>query len=180
MTAYTEAFWARVLALTRTLDGLSYYHLLDVDSTATVEDIAAIYYRRVRNLHPDRHAYETDPERRRALVRLYARFGEAFRVLRSPALRRAYDAELAAGRVRLSNEAQQQQRAALAAPDPKTHHAAKLLETARQQLRAGNVVGGLAQLQLATQFEPESAAIKREIEAWTPAEDADAAAEAPE
>lgn len=165
MTAYADAFWARVMALAKTLDAMSYYQLLDVELTATRDVIEQAYYRRARNIHPDRHTYETDPQRKHALVRLYARFGEAFRVLRDPALRTAYEAELAAGRARLSKEAEQASRLQSAAPDPRTPHATKLLETADALLAAGNVAGGRAQLELAAQFEPESLAIKRAVAA---------------
>lgn len=170
MTAYADAFWTRVMALGETLDAMSYYQLLDVDLAATREVIEQAYYRRARNIHPDRHTYETDPNRTHALVRLYARFGEAFRVLRDPALRAAYETELAAGRARLSKEAEQASRLQTTAPDPQTPHAAKLLETARTLLAAGNTAGGRAQLQLAAQFEPDSPAIQRAIEACGKAE----------
>ena len=159
MTAYTDAFWERVAVLAQTLDSLSYYRLLGVDVDAATEAIEEVYYRRAANMHPDRHAYQADPALTHALVRLYARFGEAFRILRTPALRQVYDQELAAGRLRLSDEAQQRHRAQLATPDPKTDGARKLLETARALLKAGNLVGGLAQLKLAAQFEPESSTV---------------------
>ncbi len=161
MTAYTDAFWARVMAVAETLDAMSYYQLLDVDTAATRDVIEAAYYRRARGMHPDRHTYETDPERQYALVRLYARIGEAFRVLRDPVLRSAYEDELADGRTRLSHDAEQASRLQSSAPDPRTPHAAKLLETAHALLSAGNIAGGRAQLHLAAQFEPESVAIKR-------------------
>ena len=167
MTSYSDAFWGRVVALARTLDSLSYYHLLGVAPDAPLEVIEQVYYRRAANVHPDRHAYQTDPELSRALVRLYARFGEAFRVLRSPALRRAYDEELAEGRVRLSEAAQQRHRVQMSTPDPRTEPAIKLLESARALVAAGNLAGAVAQLQLAAQFEPDSEAIARELEACT-------------
>ena len=165
MTAYADAFWTRVMALAKTLDTMSYYQLLDVELAAPREVIEQAYYRRARNIHPDRHAYETNPGRKHALVRLYARFGEAFRVLRDPVLRSAYESELTAGRTRLSKDAEQASRLQSTTPDPRTPHAAKLLETANKLLAAGNTEGGRAQLELATQFEPDSPAIKRAIEA---------------
>lgn len=170
MTAYAEAFWTRVMALATTLDAMSYYQLLDVDLKAPRQEIEQAYYRRARNIHPDRHTYEEDPNRKHALVRLYARFGEAFRVLRDSSLRAAYEAELAAGRTRLSKEAEQASRLQSTGPDPRTPHAAKLLQTANKLLAAGNTAGGRAQLQLAKQFEPDSLAIKRAIEACDRAE----------
>lgn len=165
MTAYADAFWERVMALAQTLDAMSYHQLLDVEVGASRDVVEQAYYRRARNIHPDRHTYETDPVRQRALVRLYARFGEAFRVLRDPTLSAAYEAALAAGRMRLSSDAEQALRLQSASPDPRTPHAAKLLETARALVAGGNIKGGRAQLQLAAQFEPDSLAIKRALEA---------------
>lgn len=170
MSAYTEAFWERVVVLAQTLDNLSYYHLLDVPHTASREAINEAYYRRASKMHPDRHRYQTDPSRKQALVRLYARFGEAFRVLRSPTLRQAYDVELATGRARLSNDAQQRDRNRTTGPDPKTEHGRRLLDTARTLVRSGNIAGGIAQLQLAAQFEPDSVAIRQELDACRPRE----------
>ena len=167
-TAYTEAFWARVTALSQTLDRMTYYNLLDVPQDAKRKVIEAAYYRRARNIHPDRHAYETDPQRRRALVRLYARFGEAFRVLRNKELRSAYDAELAAGRVRLSDQAMQAHRHSLEAPDPRTESARKLLGRGYEMIRAGNHSGAAAQLRLAAQLEPDSKVIARALAACGP------------
>ncbi len=165
MSAYADAFWTRVMALAETLDALSYYQLLDVELSAPREVIEQAYYRRARNIHPDRHTYETDPARKHALVRLYARFGEAFRVLRDPALRAAYETELAAGRTRLGKDAERASRLQSMAADPRTPHAAKLLETAQALIAAGNILGGRAQLRLAAQFEPDSPAIKRAVQA---------------
>lgn len=163
-TAYTEAFWARIAALSQTLDRMTYYNLLDVPMDAKRKVIEAAYYRRARNIHPDRHVYETDPQRRRDLVRLYARFGEAFRVLRDADLRRAYDAELAEGRVRLSNQARNAHRLAQQAPDPRTESARKLLGRGYEMIRAGNFTGAAAQLRLAAQLEPDSKVIARALE----------------
>lgn len=162
--ANNEAFWKRVLALVENLDRLSYYHLLDVDPGASLETINKAYYRRVQTLHPDRHAYERDPKRQRALVRLYARFGEAHRVLKNPQLRAAYEIEFEAGRARLTPDAQRRQQREAAGPDPKTPHAAKLLDNGRAMISSGNVSGGLAQLKLAAQFEPDSKVIRAAIE----------------
>jgi curved DNA-binding protein CbpA len=160
-----ERFWTQVMALEKNLDSLSYYHLLSVERDATKETIESAYYRRIRAAHPDRHVSERDPERRTALARLYARFAEAFRVLRDSDLRRAYDEELAAGNARLSRDAEHKMRQQMAAPDPRTEHARKLLEKGRDLVEKGEVKAGLAQLRLAAKFEPDSKAIQAAIEA---------------
>ena len=165
MTEYAEAFWTRVLALAEDLDAMSYYHLLDVAPDAATATIEAAYYRRAKSLHPDRHTYQRDPRRMRALVRLYARLGEAFRVLRVPPVRAAYDRGLADGNMRLAREAIDEQRVEASAPDPRTEAASKLLETARTLARQGNLAGARAQLRLAAQFEPDSRVLAAELAA---------------
>jgi len=164
VSAYTDAFWTRVMALAQSLDTMSYYHLLGVEQTATREEVEAAYYRRAKTMHPDRHAYQTDPTCTRALVRLYARFGEGFRVLRSAELRPLYDQELAAGRVRLSADAQHQRRIEESGPDPRAPHVRILFDKARALLDREDVTGARAQLQLAAQFEPDSKAVQRELD----------------
>ena len=132
------------------------------------------------------HAREPDEARRKALVRLYARIGEAFGVLRSDKRRRVYDAELAAGKTRLEREAEQRSNAQSAAPDPRTPHARKLYEQGLVLIERGDSKAGRAQLGLAAQFEPDSKVIRAALDALdtpaqptTPATPAVAAASTP-
>lgn len=159
-----EAFWARIMQLDQTLDRMSYYHLLGVEPGSSPQDVKAAYYRRIRGVHPDRHTYERDPARKRALVRLNARFGEAFRVLQSPDLRSLYDDELAAGRVRLTPDAQRRKEAELSGPDPRTPQGISLLREGQMMLQQGNPRGAVAKLKMAAQFERDSRAIKAALE----------------
>src|SRR5687767_10778036 len=89
-------FWDRAMAAVADLDRQSYYDILAVAPTAAADDIRDAYYKLVRVAHPDRHARETD-ERRKAILRFYARVGEAWRVLSTPTTRKAYDEGLAKG-----------------------------------------------------------------------------------
>lgn len=185
MTAVTtDEFWERTMALVADLDSRSYYQLLGVEPQAEAEAISSAYYLLVKTVHPDRHALETNPDRRKALVRLYARIGEAFRVLRSHERRRMYDAELAAGKKRLDRDAEQRGRAKAAEPDPKTPHGKMLYDRGRQLIDEGDRKGGRAQLSLAAQFEPNSRVIRAAIDALDepkkPAAPSPAATPAPE
>jgi curved DNA-binding protein CbpA len=164
MSDANEAFWQRVSALAQNLEALDYYALLGVPRDADADAISAAYYRRAPGTHPDRHTYERDPRRQRALTRLYARFGEAFRVLRAPELREAYDAALGRGETRLSREAQQRALTEAAGPDPKTPHARSLYDKAMDLLDADEPQAAQSQLRLAIQFERDSKAIARAID----------------
>jgi curved DNA-binding protein CbpA len=72
------------------------YQLLGVDASADGPELARAYRRRLRQLHPDvRHAAATGPERPDPPPDLAA-VQQAYQVLRDPARRARYDAELRA------------------------------------------------------------------------------------
>lgn len=153
------SFWDKLLAIDARLDDSSYYELLGVALAAPVDDIGARYYELVRKIHPDRYARERDAGRQRALTRVYARMGEAHRVLCDPKLRAAYDRALAGGRNRLEPEREQEARRAVDRRDPRTVQGRAMLDKARALLAEGNRKAARAQLDLARQIEPDSAAI---------------------
>ncbi len=163
MTA-TDEFWRDILNTVHELDNRSYYQLLGVAQDATAETIGEAYYRLIRRIHPDRYAMEEDSERRRALVRLYARVGEAYRVLTAPRRRSVYDQNLAAGEMRLRRGAAAKKPAPV---DPRTPQAKNLYQRGKALLEQGDRRGARAQWQLAIQFEPDSrliAAALRELD----------------
>jgi curved DNA-binding protein CbpA len=71
----------------------THYDVLGVDTTSSAEDLRRAYVRRARALHPDRHV-GADPERAARAARAMQEVNEAWRVLRNPATRAAYDARL--------------------------------------------------------------------------------------
>lgn len=158
----TEEFWPGVLATADQLDQRSYYELLGLTRDASPDAIGQAYYAQVRRLHPDRHAMESDTERKNALVRVYARIGEAYRVLTSPEKRKVYDQGLDSGQTRLTHDRQ------VAAPRPTatgpTHPQAKaLFERGKTMMAQGDKRGARAQWDLAIQFDPESEAIRNAL-----------------
>ncbi len=161
--SHPDEFWPGILATARQLDQHSYYDLLGVARDAGPETIGQAYYAQVRRLHPDRHAMESDPERKNALVRLYARIGEAYRVLTSPDKRKAYDSALSGGKTRLAHE-QSVAAPRPKAPDPKTPQARALYERGKQLFDKGDMRGARAQWDLAIQFEPDSEVLRRALQ----------------
>lgn len=159
----TEEFWQRVSATVARLRSLSYYDLLglDADPPPSQERIRDAYYGMVRYFHPDRYGRERDPERKRQLSRLYARIGEAYRVLARPDLREKYDRALAEGKRRLPPESEHPR---ARRPDPATEKARQLYRRGLELSRGGNASAARAQLELAAQFEPESEAIRRALD----------------
>ncbi len=163
----SKQHWQQLVNSASNLDSLSYYQLLGVPSDAREDEISDVYYQLVRVAHPDRHARESDRERKQLMVLLYARLGEAYRVLADPAKRREYDEQLHSGATRLS--AKPPKTSLVDTRDPKTQKARQLYEQAQQLLRSGDKRRARATLDLALQFEPESRAIREALDAATPA-----------
>ena len=152
------SFWERVAEAVERLDRVSYYEVLGVAPGAGPVEIASRYYALVARLHPDRHARERDPARREALTRLFARVGDAYRVLTDPGLRQAYDETLARGEVILAPESRAA-RAAAPARDPATELGRQLLEKGLGRLEVGDARGARNHLELAARYEPNSEVI---------------------
>jgi uncharacterized protein (TIGR02266 family) len=152
------SFWDRVASACEGLDRASYYEVLGVSARAGPVEIASRYYALVARLHPDRHARERDPARRESLTRLFARIGDAYRVLTDPGLRRAYDEALARGEVRLAPESRVA-RASAPERDPSTELGRQLLEKGLGRLEVGDARGARSHLELAARYEPSSQAI---------------------
>ena len=76
----------------------NHYEVLGVAPTASGDEVRKAYLHRARLLHPDR-SQGLPPERAAAMARAMQDVNEAWRVLRAPASRAAYDQRLA-GRAR--------------------------------------------------------------------------------
>lgn len=88
------------------LDELDYYTLLGVADDTSVAEIKGAFRAFARRYHPDRFAGETDDKLAYA-TRVYRRGAEGLSVLTDPALRKTYDALLARGVMRLTEEARE-------------------------------------------------------------------------
>jgi curved DNA-binding protein CbpA len=71
----------------------THYEVLGVNSSTGQEELRRAYVRRARALHPDRQV-GADPERAARAARAMQDVNEAWRVLRDPSSRAAYDAGL--------------------------------------------------------------------------------------
>ena len=72
----------------------NHYEVLGVAPTASADEVRRAYLGRARLLHPDR-LHGLPPERSAAMARAMQDVNEAWRVLRAPASRAAYDERLA-------------------------------------------------------------------------------------
>jgi uncharacterized protein (TIGR02266 family) len=152
-----SADWAAVAELAASLDARSYYEVLGVDRDVDVRELPAAYARRVQQYHPDRHAREIDPDRRRMLVSIQARLNEAYRALSDARRREAYDRALEAGEHRLAGRGPRRE------TSPRTPRARLYYELGQERERAGDRAGARVQYRLAIQVEPGSPAIEEAL-----------------
>jgi curved DNA-binding protein CbpA len=82
---------------------LDYYTLLGLTKDASHDEVRAAFRRFALRYHPDRFVDETEALAARALA-IYRRGAEAFDVLSDPTERAAYDAVLARGQKRLTED----------------------------------------------------------------------------
>lgn len=69
-------------------DRFEYYTVLNVETTATQEEVRRAYRRLCRTYHPDRHQ---DPQKQQMAANFFRRIQEAYRVLSDPRTRAIYD-----------------------------------------------------------------------------------------
>lgn len=154
-------FWEDVAALCARLGALSYFELLEIEPGADALALRDAYHAMLRRYHPDRSAGAT-PAQQRQLAVICARVGEAYRCLSHPVYCASYLAQLAGGQVR----SRQTRRSTISDHrDPRGLTARSLLDGARQLRGRGNRAGARAKLELALQFEPDSAVLRHELDA---------------
>jgi len=153
----TDVFWIELGKIDQQLSDLSYYELLGVSADASIDEMRERYERQVRVLHPDRHVRESNPQRKEALTRVYARVGEAFRILSHARQRASYDLGLAKGTIRFQNN--RTEHAPRDDADPKHPQAKSLYEQALEMLKNDDKRGARAKLGLAKQYQSDSKAI---------------------
>ncbi len=91
----------QVLSWLEVLDDTSYYDLLGVLEIADDAAIQSAFHEFSQSFHPDSHRGRA-PEIREAVTIIFKRGAEAYRVLRDPRSRAAYDLSLAQGALRYS------------------------------------------------------------------------------
>ena len=96
-----EQFNARIEQIYGDLDQYSYYELLNLTPQASPDQIRSAFHRMALSIHPDRHQQHEDQILRKKIYTIYKRMTEGYRVLMEPKDRRAYDADLQQGQMRL-------------------------------------------------------------------------------
>jgi len=96
-----EQFRARIDQIHHDLDAYTYYELLNVAQTASVDEIQQAFHRMALTMHPDRHQRDSDQQLRSKLYAIYKRLAEGYRVLSNHQTRMEYDSGLVGGQRRL-------------------------------------------------------------------------------
>lgn len=96
-----DQFKDRINQIYDDLERYSYYELFNLTPQATPDDIRQAFHRMATLVHPDRFEQHQDQDLRRQVYEIYKRMTEGYRVLMDPSDRKAYDAGLARGEIRL-------------------------------------------------------------------------------
>jgi len=82
---------------------LNYYEILDVEDFVNAEQIKKAYYRRAKELHPDRHSH-LPHETKEKLSSIFAHLTEAYEILMNSESKKKYDKSLTLKPATVSNE----------------------------------------------------------------------------
>jgi curved DNA-binding protein CbpA len=145
---------------------MSYYEILRVPEDASPQEIQQAFHDLSLRCHPDRFVDE-GPAVSAAAARVFKRAAEAYNVLRKPAFRKRYDAELRKGQVKLDErkvepKKQHEQRTLfmIARGTRAKRHAAK----ADELLAKGKLDEARIQLISANQHDPANDELQERLE----------------
>lgn len=146
-----------------TLDGRNYYQLLNVPETADVPTLRAAFFKLAAQLHPDRFHNVPDLALKDRLETIYARIGEAYRVLSNPERRAAYDQGLKTGDKRLDTTARQV--SGPRNPEDSLSHpeAKKFFRLGMSCIGRKDWKGAVLNLTFAKNYEPGSALLEQKL-----------------
>lgn len=146
------------------LEQLDYYTLLQVEASASVDQVRQAFHRFAAKYHPDRFlGGGAEPAKVERAAQIYRRGAEAYRVLCDPGLRRQYDAGLARGQLRYDPNAEAPPPPAVVGQWPikvKSPVARPFATKAEQAYKAGDFGNAKVNLKLALAKDPGNAQIE--------------------
>jgi len=155
-----------IAALSKIMDELDYYQLLNVEPDASTADIRKAFHISSRSFHPDANR-ELVGELRDQCQEISKRITEAYCVLRDIRRRKAYDAKVSRGdslRIQLADarnahiEQRKIERTGATAQGRQFHGKAEA------DLKTGNLAGAIQNIQMALTFEAGNAGFKSMLE----------------
>jgi DnaJ-class molecular chaperone len=156
------------------LDEANYYQLLQLGEGASFDQIQAAFQRFAVEFHPDQHRTRSELERE-AILAIFRRGSEAYRVLQDSALRARYDEGLRGGTGRMRQSMTPNVLAASIAPSAarpsigsprledqvRTASIRPFVRRAEELAAQGDVVQAHLQIRLALSREPENTALQQ-------------------
>lgn len=143
------------------LGQLTHYQLLAVKPEVPQVEIDNAFRNESRRLHPDRHAAGATPDQKAKANDVFKAINEAYRVLRDPDSRAAYDAGLKGGGQKAADEKKQ---ADAAAKDPskaaRTAKGEKFWKLALQSWNEENFGACVMNIDFALSFEADNEVFK--------------------
>jgi curved DNA-binding protein CbpA len=168
MAEYTDPqFWPQLQQLAQTIDGLDYFQILNLPTTASGPQIKSSYYGLARALHPDKFFHLDDVDTKASVHKIYKRITEAYMVLKDEPKRLKYIHDISGPdrerklRFTEESEAEQKEQAKAAHKVAKTPKGEQMYNTAMVDLANGRFDAAYKALQSATLFEPQNAELKR-------------------
>lgn len=145
------------------LDALDYYDLLQVEPTASVDDVRRAFHAFALRYHPDRFSGST-PEKQERAATIYRRGAEGYRVLCDREQRATYDEQRTRGKLRFDPEEAAAARPRTEGPGSqslqvKNARARPLVQKATEAFRKGDWAVARLNLKMALQHEPGNALI---------------------
>lgn len=159
-------FWPQLKALAVQIDGLDYFQILNLDQSASAQQIKASYYAMARALHPDKFYHLPDEELKTAVHKIYKRITEAHTILKDEAKRVKYRADIGGPdrmkKLRFNEDAEhetkkQQQEAIKVAKTPKGE---QLYKAALLDMQHSRWDAAYKNIQTALLFERDNQALK--------------------
>ena len=148
------------------LDQLDYYELLQVEESATADDVRRAFHAFAAKFHPDRFAGAPAEKQERAGA-IYRRGAKTYRVLYDREQRRVYDEQRARGKVRLDPEERPSERVGAApvvgassAVQVRSPKARPFAQKALDAAKKGDWQVAKLNLKLAMQHEPGNALLE--------------------
>jgi DnaJ-class molecular chaperone len=151
-----------IAALSKIMDELDYYQLLNVEPGASTAEIRKAFHISSRNFHPDANRDLVGPLREQC-QKISKRITEAYCVLRDVRRRNSYDSRVSKGeslRIQLADarnahiEQRKIERTGATAQGRQFH------DKAEADLKAGNLAGAIQNIQMALTFEAGNAGFK--------------------
>jgi curved DNA-binding protein CbpA len=168
MAEYTEPqYWPQLKSLAQTIDGLDYFQILNLPTTASGQQIRTAYYSLARALHPDKFYHIQEQDLKSAVNKIYKRVTEAYTVLKDEPKRIQYLKDIQgperAKKLRFNEQAEQEQKEQqrAAAKVAKTPKGEQMYNAALVAQQNGKLDEAFKAMQSAVLLEPGNPELKR-------------------